>query len=74
VVSSNFPELEKIVIGHQIGKTFAPDDPRDIARSIREILDDPASRERMAKNAIEASKLYNWENESQKLLQIYARL
>jgi glycosyltransferase involved in cell wall biosynthesis len=74
VVASNFPELEKVVIGHGIGVTFDPANPLDIARSIRQVLDDPTSREKMAKNAIEASKLYNWENESEKLLRIYATL
>ena len=74
VVSSNFPELRSVVIGHDIGLTFDPSDPYDIARAINTILDDPQRRERMTTNAIEASSLYNWENESKKLLDIYNTL
>jgi glycosyltransferase involved in cell wall biosynthesis len=74
VASSNFPELRSVVIGHDIGLTFDPSDPHDIARAINTILDDPQMRERMTTNAIEASSLYNWENESKKLLEIYNSL
>jgi glycosyltransferase involved in cell wall biosynthesis len=74
VAASNFPELEKVVIGHEIGTSFNPADPRDIADSIRQILDDAPTREKMAQNAVRASKLYNWEIESKKLLKIYSGL
>jgi glycosyltransferase involved in cell wall biosynthesis len=74
VVASNFPELEKVVLGHDIGLTFDPADPQDIARVIRLILDDSKTMERMSNNAIKASRLYNWEIESKKLLSIYSKL
>jgi glycosyltransferase involved in cell wall biosynthesis len=74
VIASAFPELEKIILSHEVGLTFDPSDPEDIARAARRILDDAEKWERMRKNAVRASRLYNWENESRKLLQIYESL
>jgi glycosyltransferase involved in cell wall biosynthesis len=74
VIASAFPELEKIVLSHEVGLTFDPSDPEDIARAARRILYNPEKGERMRKNAVRASQLYNWENESRKLVQIYESL
>jgi glycosyltransferase involved in cell wall biosynthesis len=59
VAASNFPELVKVVIGHKIGTTFDPENPKDIARSVNKILEDSSIRNQMAKNAILAAKFYN---------------
>lgn len=74
VAVSNFPELEKVVKGHDIGVTFDPADPADISDAIRRILDDPEEMARMSNNAVKASGLYNWESESKTLLAIYKGL
>ena len=74
VIASNFPELEKVVLGHEIGLTFDPADPDDIARAARKILDNPALAARMRQNALNASGHYNWGNEARKLIGIYERL
>lgn len=74
VAASNFPELRKIVLGHQLGEVFDPEDPRDIARAIDFILSDPERYRRMKENARRTAQTYNWENESRKLLKIYAEL
>ena len=71
VISSNFPELEKVVLGHNIGLTFNPADPADIAKAARNILDDKPRNIQMKKNALKAASIYNWSNESKKLLEIY---
>jgi glycosyltransferase involved in cell wall biosynthesis len=74
VIASNFPEMEKVVLGHNIGLTFDPADPKDIAETARQILDDPKIAKTMRENAFKASAMYNWENEAKKLLQIYRSL
>jgi len=74
VVASNFPELKRIVEGYNLGKTFNPEDPKDIAAAINDVLSDKARYEEMRKNALEAAKVFNWENESKKLLAIYRNL
>ena len=74
VVASNFPELKRIIEGYNLGKTFNPEDPKDIAAAINDVLSDKARYEEMRKNALEAAKVFNWENESKKLLAIYRNL
>ena len=74
VVGSNFPELKKVIEGYGLGKTFDPDDPVDIARAISYVLSDQNKYKIMAKNAYEAIKIFNWENEEKKLLKIYQDL
>jgi len=74
VIASAFPELEKVVLQHEIGLSFDPSSPEDIARAARQVLKDSDTRGRMRQNAFKAANSYNWENESKKLLQIYASL
>jgi len=71
VVGSNFPELTKVINEYNLGKTFDPNDPKDIAQAINYVLVDKTRYEQMKKNAAKASKVFNWENESKKLLEIY---
>ena len=54
VIASNFPELEKVVLGHGIGLTFDPSSPSAIARAARLILDDPDLASEMRRNALSA--------------------
>ena len=74
VVGSNFPELKRIIEGYNIGCTFNPEDPKDIARAICEVLKDPEKYEQMRRNSREAAEIFNWENESKKLLALYRGL
>ena len=74
VAASAFPELKKIVEGYGIGVTFDPEDPKDIARAIKSILDDAKAQAQMRANAHEAAKIYNWKREEKKLIEIYRGL
>lgn len=74
VAASAFPELKKIIEEQGIGVTFDPEDPKDIARAIRSILDNAEARERMRANARKAAMLYNWQREEKKLIEIYRSL
>jgi glycosyltransferase involved in cell wall biosynthesis len=74
VVSSNFPALKAIVEGYRLGKTCDPEDPKDIAAAINWVLADKKRYEKMRRNALKAAKIFNWENESRKLLEVYRRL
>jgi glycosyltransferase involved in cell wall biosynthesis len=71
VIASDFPELRKVIDTFGIGATFNPDDPRDIARSARDILDNPSLRQEMKPKAAAAAEAFNWENESVKLRTLY---
>jgi glycosyltransferase involved in cell wall biosynthesis len=74
VVGSNFPDLKKFIEGYNMGVTCDPTSPREIADAINYILSDESRYNEMRKNALEAAKIFNWENESKKLLALYAGL
>ncbi len=79
VVASDFPEIRRIVTGNPagpLGILCQQDDPADIARGIRAILEMPAG-ERLAlrlRCLQAAHDLWNWETESAHLIDLYADL
>ncbi len=74
VVSSDFPALKEVVEGYGLGFTFDPEEPESIAAAINWVLGDEQRYDTMRKNALEAARIFNWETESKKLLEIYRRL
>jgi glycosyltransferase involved in cell wall biosynthesis len=74
VVSSAFPELVKVVDGFGAGRTFDPESPEDIAAAVNGLLESPEALARARAGAARAARRYNWENESRKLLDVYASL
>jgi glycosyltransferase involved in cell wall biosynthesis len=71
---SDFPELRRLIDRYEVGRVFNPEDPRDIARAIGEILNDPLEYERMKCNTAKVAVDYRWANESRVLLDIYREL
>jgi glycosyltransferase involved in cell wall biosynthesis len=74
VIASDFPELRRVVHDYDIGCTFDPADPQDIARAVQTVLSRPDRLREMRENAKRAAGAFNWENESQKLVALYAKL
>ena len=75
IAVSNFPEMEKIVEENKVGLTFDPEDPKDIARTVKEILSDETRYKQMRENAFKvAREKYNWELEEKKLINLYRGL
>jgi len=74
VVASRFPELVKVVEGFGAGRTFDPEDPVDIAAAVNGLLEDPAALASAREGAARASRQFNWQKESRKLLDAYASL
>jgi glycosyltransferase involved in cell wall biosynthesis len=74
IAASRLPELTRFIQSHDMGVTFAPSDPLDMARVLNKLLASPVERGRMAENAREAAQLYSWTRERAKLLQVYAEL
>jgi glycosyltransferase involved in cell wall biosynthesis len=71
VCVSNLPELWDIVTLNTVGSVFNPNDPKDIARSITAV----ESRYHVfSHNAQCAAKTkYNWETQSNQLINIYTK-
>ena len=74
VVCSDFPELRKVVIGEGIGGVFDPNDPKDIADSIRDVIEDDRKSNKFRISSINSSRKYNWGIQSRKLQSIYVDL
>jgi glycosyltransferase involved in cell wall biosynthesis len=79
VVASDFPEMRRIVLGNPtgpLGVLCRPDDPADVARGIRAILDMPAAeRAALRQRCLDAAhERWNWETESAHLVELYADL
>lgn len=74
VVSSDFPALKEVVEEYGLGCTFDPDEPESIAAAINRVLADEQRYDTMKRNALGAARIFNWETESKKLLEIYRRL
>jgi glycosyltransferase involved in cell wall biosynthesis len=75
VVVSNQPERRRIVEQYDIGAVFDETDPQDIARTIRQLVDDPRAYQQLRQRVREAHwQALNWEHEVQKLSQVYQTL
>lgn len=67
VVASDFPELRRVIEGEGVGVTCDPEDPADIARAVRSVVDDPVRHARFRAGALRAGERFNWERERPKL-------
>ena len=74
VVATRLPVLESVVERYEVGLLCEPADPASLAAAINRLLADRELYERLRVNAIEASKVFNWDQESKKLLDVYGRL
>ncbi|KTD21643.1 glycosyltransferase family 4 protein [Legionella londiniensis] len=72
VIASNFPDWEAIIKKYDCGITVDPLNPKMIAESIHDLLDNPHKAYRMGQNGRKAILAeFNWENESKVLLEAY---
>lgn len=75
VIASNFPLWKEIVERNECGLTVDPLDPKEIAQAIEYLLVHPEEAQRMGENGRRAvEEKYNWEQESEKLVELYEEL
>lgn len=74
VVASEFPEIKQVVQENQIGVTIDPHDSQNIANAVNTLLLDKELYRKYKNNTLEAKKIYNWQNEKVKLLDVYHNL
>ena len=73
IVASHLTDIEKVITRYNIG-LFIPDhNPESIAQTIREALDNPDRQAVWRRGLVHAAEELCWENEEQKLLEIYLR-
>lgn len=74
VIASDFPLWKKIIEENKCGICVDPLNPKAIAEAIEWILAHPDEAKIMGKNGRQAvEQKYNWKNESQKLVDCYAK-
>jgi glycosyltransferase involved in cell wall biosynthesis len=74
VIGSNLPEIAGVIREHEIGEVISMENIPDITRAINRLIDDPLHYQKIRLNLSRAAQIYNWENESQKLLQAYSSI
>jgi len=75
VMASNFPLWKEIVEGNKCGICVDPLDLKDIADTIKYFLKHPEERKKMGNNGRRAVlQKYNWEKESEKIINLYSEL
>lgn len=75
VIASNFPLWREIIEGNKCGLCVDPLNPDEIAAAIDYLVSNPDKAQKMGKNGRKAVlSFYNWSNEEEKLLKLYARL
>lgn len=73
VIASDFPLWKEIIEGNDCGLCVNPESPDEIAAAIRFLTEHPDRASEMGNNGRNAIRdRLNWQNESQKLLALYA--
>ena len=70
VIGSNLPEIAHIIEENKVGVIVNPQNPQDIATGIKQLLDNKVYS-KAKQNTVRAAEIYNWENESGKLIKLY---
>lgn len=74
VVGSNFPELERLIYGYDVGWCAPPDEPEAIVAQVAAYFADEGRQQHYARQVAKAQAELNWPVERQKLLSLYSSL
>lgn len=74
MISSNFPEMEKLMNEFHIGLTCSPDDIMSINNCVEKMRTDEAFYKSCRKNVMLAKKSLCWENEKSILVEAYSKI
>ena len=75
IVVSDFPIFRDIVEKDRCGLCVNPEDPADVAKAIRWLIDNPREAEMMGRNGMDAvQRKYSWQTEAEKLQVFYRDL
>lgn len=71
ILVSDLPEMKSIVEKYQVGEVASERNPEVMASIIKEMLHNQAKRDRWKVNLKKAANELCWENEQEKLIQVY---
>ena len=72
VVAADLPEIRRVVETEQVGLIVDVESPESIAQAVNRLIADDLLRNQMKSRAKEARRRYNWDEEKQHLLAVYA--
>ena len=67
IVSGNLPEIKHVVEKYKVGVIIKNYEPKEIAKAIKNLLENNSLIEEIKQHQREAKKVLNWENETRKL-------
>ena len=70
----DFPVYREINNEHEVAVLITDLSPKSIAEAVNSLLQDKKLQNRLQQNCMEARKVYNWQNEEEKLVQYYRRV
>src|SRR5690625_40986 len=71
VVACHFPEVKRVVEKHQVGKIVDSHNVEEIANGVNFLLENKDLWQKYKNNCSRAYEHYTWENEQNKLLEVY---
>jgi len=74
VLSTQAPEIKKIIEKFDVGDFIGSFDPKEIAQKIISITKDERTYERWKLNTVNASQQLNWQNEEKILIEFMTHL
>jgi glycosyltransferase involved in cell wall biosynthesis len=74
VLASDFPEMSQVIRQSQAGEVVNPEDISAIRQQVCSLLGDEARRQSCREAALKAARLYNWEQEATRLIELYRAL
>jgi len=75
IVASDFPLWKEIIEGNNCGLTVNPLNAKEIAKVVEYLIEHPEEAKKMGENGRKAVlEKYNWEKESEKLINLYKEL
>ena len=74
VIASDFPEIANIVRTYQVGLLVNPDNVEEIAAAIDTLYSNKTLRLQLKQEAIAAAKTLSWEQQANKLIELYQEL
>lgn len=73
VLSSNLPELRRIIEEYQIGTIVTSHNPEEIARAIERVRSNPVQCRQWSENTKFAKSVLNWQNQEEVLASIFRK-
>lgn len=74
VIACDFPEIKSVVEENEVGIATDTHSSQNIAAAVNHLLQHPELYDRYRANTRRAKMIYNWQNEKQKLLNVYNTL